>query len=68
MPPSTRRAIQANMAGSLAAFVVQKSNNVLTIRTLRRRRPASRMEHLWSQAGATGGNRSQMRRLPKRLN
>jgi hypothetical protein len=25
------------------------------------------MEHLWSQAGATGGNRSQMRHSRKRL-
>ncbi len=25
------------------------------------------MEHLWSQAGATGGNRSQMRQSRKRL-
>jgi hypothetical protein len=68
MPPATRRAIQANMPGSLAAysaFVVDKPNNVLAIRALRRRRSASRMEHLWSQANATGGNRSQMGETPK---
>src|SRR5436309_16115472 len=29
--------------------------------------PARRMEHLWSQAGAKGGNRSQMRSARKRL-